>query len=179
MNKKKILIIVIAIFCLFLIIGVVTILKVNSKSENIKLELNYKSLVGVTVDSDIILVINQKDIVSNIIYLNDTSVLDLANQKIEGKDISTAIELIVDKLKNQGEFDNGDILYLTKYDNVSFSKVMEEFNKEFVVYGISNKIIEKDGNLDTKLNQLDLETNDDVNKKLKILDEYSKKLLRK
>lgn len=178
MKKKLVLGTVIAIFIVAILIGIITVLSINTKSKNIKLDTNYKSIIGIKVNSEVILVINQKDKVSNILYLNEESAKTLANQKIEGKDIPTAIELIVDKLKNSNEFNNGEELELTKYeDNSLYATVLQELNKEFVVYGVDNKIIEKNNTIQSKLNELNMTTKNDIKEDLISLDDYSKNLL--
>lgn len=180
MKKKLVLGTVIAILIVAILVGIITVLSINTKSKNIKLDTNYKAIIGIKVNSEALLVINQKDKVSNILYINEESVKTLANQKIEGKDIPTAIELIVDKLKNSNEFNNGSELELTKYeDNSIYSTVLQELNKEFVVYGVDNKIIEKDSTIQEKLNELNITTKGDIKEDLISLDNYSKKLLSK
>lgn len=180
MKKKLVLGTVIAILIVAILVGIITVLSINTKSKNIKLDTNYKAIIGIKVNTEVILVINQKDKVSNIIYLNEESVKTLANQKIEGKDIPTTIELIVDKLKNSNEFNNGSELELTKYeDNSLYTTVLQELNKEFVVYGVDNKIIENSNDIQTKLNELNITTKDDIKENLISLDNYSKKLLSK
>ena len=175
MDNKKMLGIIIGIISVIVIVFVVVILKGSTKSIDIKLNEDYKSLVGITVNSDIILVIDNKNRVSNILYLNEKSVKVFANQKIEGKDYTKAIELIVDKLKNNNEFNNGEELIITKYDeNTIYSNILTEINKEFVIYGVDNKIEELSSTLESKITSLNItdSTND-----IKTLYNYSKKLL--
>ena len=180
MKKKILLGSLIGIIVVAVIVVIVMIFSVNTKSVDIKLDTNYKALIGIKVNSEVILVINQDDKVSNILYLNDESVTSLANQKIEGKDIPASIELVIDKLKNNGEFNNGEKLILTKYeDNGVYSNLLQEINKEFVVYGIDNKIQENTGNITNKLNELNITTETLTKDNLIKLDEYSKKLLSK
>lgn len=178
MNKKLLLGSLIAVVVVVIIVAIITILSINTKSKNIKLDTNYKAIIGVQVNSDVILVINQEDKISNILYLNKKSVSSLANQKIEGKDILTAIELIVDKLKNSNEFNNGEELELIKYeDNSIYSSVVQEFNKQFVVYGVNNDLVEKTANISDKLKELDIKTNNNSKEDLISLYQYSKALL--
>lgn len=181
MNKDKKLLMgtIIGILVFILIVIIVVIMSFNTKSKNVKLTTNYKSLIGVKVESDIILVINQKDKVSNILFLNSKSVSTLANQKIEGKSIDQAIELIVDKLKNKEEFNHSSSLSLIRYDNNSiYSKVLEQFNKQFVIYGIDKSVVEETSYIGLKIDELELErTNNDLDN-LKLLYNYSKKNLK-
>ncbi len=157
MNKKNLLGIVIGLVAVAIIVIVVMLFMKTTKSIDIKLNENYKSVVGIKVNSDIILVIDNNDKVSNILYLNEESTKSLANQKIEGKQLEKAIELIIDKLKNNNEFNNGEVLVLTKYDNNQvYSKVLENLNKESVIYGIDNKILEETSTLNDKLLSLNL-----------------------
>ena len=179
MNKKKLEMILISIVMVISIIIVVVILSMNSKSYDIKFDSNYKAYVGIKVNSDIILVINNKNKIANILFLNKDAVDTLANQKIEGKDIDTAIELIVDKLKNKGEFNNGENLYLTSYvNNNIYSSILSNLNKNFVIYGIDNKLIEQTSNLSIKLDELNLRSENDELSNLKELYNCSKKLLK-
>ncbi len=180
MKKNLIVSSIISIIIIFLIIIGIYFLTTNNKSKNIKLDSNYKALIGLRMNSDIILVINQKDKVSNILYLNKTSASTLANQKIEGKDLALAVELIVDKLKNKNEFDNGEELYITRYSQDKiYATFIEELNKEFVIYGIDNKLVEQTDDLSTKLNQLKLKTTDSTITNIETLYQYSKKILTK
>ena len=180
MNKKVLLGSIIGIVVVAIIVVIVAVFSVSTKSIDIKLDTNYKALIGVKVNSEVILVVNQKDKVSNIIYLNDESITSLANQKIEGKDIPTAIELVIDKLKNNNEFNNGEELIVTKYeDNGIYSSLIQELNKECVVYGIDNKMVETTGNIADKLNELNIVTGTNTKENIIKLDEYSKELLSK
>ena len=180
MNKKVKIGLLIGILIVIFIVGIVMLLAINTKSIDVKLDKNYKALIGIEVNSKIILVINQKDKVSNIIYLNDESVNSLANQRIEGKDIPTAIELIIDKLKNNNEFNHKEDLNIIKYeDNGIYSNIIQELNKQFVIYGIDSKINEKNLNINDKLNELDIETGINTKENLVKLDEYSKNNLSK
>lgn len=177
MEDKKVIGAIIGVLSLVAIIVIVLLLKGNSKSIDIELNTNYKSLVGIKVESDVILVIDDKDNVSNILYLNDKSVTSLSNQKIEGKTLEKAIRLVIDKLKNNNEFNNGDDLIITRYDNNSvYSKVLTELNKEFVIYGVDNKILEENSSIDSKISELNIkDSTNDIN----TLYEYSKSLLKK
>lgn len=176
MDKKKSLGIIIAVCILLFIILIVILFRNNAKSIDIKLSSNYKSVIGIKVDSDILIVIDNKNRVSNILFLNDKSTLVLANQRIEGKPLSKAIELIVDKLKNGNEFNNGDDLLLTRYDNNSiYSNVLEELNKEFVIYGVDNKIIELDSTIIDKKQELNIS---DLSNDIESLYEFSIKKLK-
>lgn len=181
MNKNKNILIgtIIGILVFILIVIIVVIISFNTKSKNIKLTTNYKSLIGVKVESDIILVINQKDKVSNILFLNSKSVSTLANQKIEGKNIDKAVELIVDKLKNKEEFNHSSSLSLIRYDNDSiYNKVLEQLNKQFVIYGVDKSIVEETSTIGIKIDELKLnKTNNDLDN-LKLLYNYSKKNLK-
>lgn len=180
MKKQLVLGTVIAIFIVAVLVGIITVLSINTKSKNIKLDTNYKAIIGMKVNSEVILVINQKKKISNILYLNEESVKTLANQKIEGKDIPTVIELIVDKLKNSNEFNSGEEIELIKYeDNSIYSTVLQELNKEFVVYGVDNKLLEKNSTIQEKLTELNITTKDNIKEDLISLDNYSKKLLSK
>lgn len=176
MEDKKVIGAIVGVLSLVAIIVIVLLLKGNSKSIDIELNTNYKSLVGIKVESDVILVIDDKDNVSNILYLNDESVTSLSNQKIEGKTLEKAIRLVIDKLKNNNEFNNGDDLIITRYDDNSvYSKVLTELNKEFVIYGVDNKILEENSSIDSKISELNIkDSTNDIN----TLYEYSKKLLK-
>ncbi|MDO5003127.1 MAG: hypothetical protein Q4E39_02730 [bacterium] len=181
MNKDKKLLMgtIIGILVFILIVIVVVIMSFNTKSKNVKLTTNYKALIGVKLESDIILVINQKDKVSNILFLNSKSVSTLANQKIEGKSYDKAIELIVDKLKNKEEFNHSSNLYLIKYDNDSiYNKVLEQFNKQFVIYGVDKSIVEQTSSINFKLDELKISKTDNNIDNLKSLYDYSKKNLK-
>lgn len=176
MDKKKSLGIIIGICILLFIILIVILFRNNGKSIDIKLSDNYKSIIGIKVDSDVLIVIDNKNIVSNILFLNDKSTLSLANQRIEGKPLSKAIELIVDKLKNNNEFDNGGELFLTRYnDNSIYSTVLSELNKEFVIYGVDNKIVELNSTLDIKKKELNIS---DSSTDIKSLYEFSLKKIK-
>ena len=126
------------------------------------------------------LLIDNNDKVSNILYLNDEAVSSLANKKIEGKDYKKAIELIIDKMKNNNEFNNGDEFTVYKYeDSFTYSEIITELNKEFVIYGVDNKLNEKTNSLGNKLNELKINSTADSKKDLENLYNYSKELLTK
>lgn len=171
---------IIGIVLILIIIIVVIFFQSNVKSKNVKFDSNYKSYIEIKLDSDIILMISQKDTVSNILYLNEESVDTLANQKIEGKKINQAIELIVDKLKNNNEFDNTEEINLIKYKNDStYTDIVTFLNKEFVIYGINNKLVENEGNLEEKVISINKEIKSSEKDNLHVLYEYSKELLKK
>lgn len=177
--KKKIILTFIIILITGIIIGISTLISNNNKSKNIELNINYKALIGIKVKSDIIIVINEKNKVSNILYLNEDSTKSIANQKIERKELTKAIELIIDRLKNNNEFNNNEILYLTNYgDNSIYETILEEVNKQFVVYGINNQIKEESSTISFKINELKLENSSKELENIKQLDKYSKKLLK-
>lgn len=179
-NKKLVMGTIIGILVLIVIIAIVVVMVFNTKSKNIKLDTNYKSLIGVKVESDIILVINQEDKVSNILFLNSKSISTLANKKIEGKPYDKAIELIVDKLKNAEEFNHSNSLYLIKYDDGgNYSKVLEQFNKQFVIYGVDKSVVEQTSTINLKLDELKLDKTNNVPDNLKLLYEFSKNNLEK
>lgn len=178
MEDKKVFGIIIGIVSIFAIIITIILLKGNSKSINIKLNENYKSAVGITVESDIILLIDDKNNISNILYLNEKSVKTFANQGIEGKDLDKGIELIVDKLKNNSEFNPSNELVLTQYDYKDksiYNNVSTLLNKEFVIYGVDNKITPVASTFKEKIINLNL---DSSSNEVKTLYEYSKKLLK-
>ncbi len=176
MENKKVIGVIIGALSVVVIVLVVMMLKGNNKSVNIELNTNYKSLIGIKTKSDIILVIDDKDNVSNILYLNDQSAKTFANQKIEGKNLEKAIELVVDKLKNNDEFNDASKLVITRYDdNDIYIKVLSELNKEFVIYGVDNKIVEESSTLDSKIMELKIS---DSSFGIDKLYEYSKKILK-
>lgn len=180
MNKNKKLVIgtIVGVLVLIVLIAIIVIMVLNTKSKNIKLNTNYKSLIGVKVESEVVLVINQKDKVSNILFLNKKSVSTLANKKIEGKSYDKAIELIVDKLKNSEEFNHSNSLYLVKYDDGgNYSKVLEQFNKQFVIYGVDKSVVEQTSSINFKLDELKINKTDNNVDNLKSLYDYSKKNL--
>lgn len=180
MNKKVVFCIITSVVLIGIIVGVVFFLSMNSKSENIKFNSNYKYYVEFKVKSDIMLLIDNNDKVSNVLYLNDEAVTSLANKKIEGKDYKKAIELIVDKMKNNNEFNNGDEFVVYKYkDDFTYSEIITELNKEFIIYGVDNKLNEKTNSLENKLKELKINSTSDSLKNLEDLYNYSMELLTK
>ena len=113
-------------------------------------------------------------------FLNSKSVSTLANKKIEGKPYDKAIELIVDKLKNAEEFNHSNSLYLIKYDDGgNYSKVLEQFNKQFVIYGVDKSVVEQTSTINLKLDELKLDKTNNVPDNLKLLYDFSKNNLEK
>lgn len=178
MEDKKVFGIIIGILTVIAIIVMIVFLKGNSKSIDIKLNENYKSVVGITVESDIILLVDDKNNISNILYLNEKSVKTFANQGLEGKNLDKGIELIVDKLKNNNEFNPSNELILTQYDyndKSIYNNISTLLNKEFVIYGVDNKIVTVTSTLKEKITNLNISNSND---EIKSLYEYSKKLLK-
>ena len=107
MKNKKIMILVGAIVVLaIVIIGFIikTVLE-NGKSINIELDQkNFLGAVEIKSDADFILLINENEKVSNIIFLNEESVILLSDKRIEGRSIEQAIKKIVDIMKNNNSF---------------------------------------------------------------------------
>ena len=139
MKNKKIMILVGAIVVLaIVIIGFIikTVLE-NGKSINIELDQkNFLGAVEIKSDADFILLINENEKVSNIIFLNEESVSLLSDKRIEGRSIEQAIKKIVDIMKNNNSFEKSNELLLVDYENSSlYTTVKNELNKELVVYG--------------------------------------------
>ena len=183
MKNKNILIVVISVIVLIFLILMIMLGKnlMNSrKSINIKLNKDsYLALVEVISNSNFIMVINKDNKVSNLLFLNDES-LNLSNKNIEGKTIEEAVKLIVDHLKNNDEFSSDSEFKLVNYDSSSiYSKVLEEFNKEFVIYGVDKNIIENTEILSSKVTSLNLEVKDNELDNIETLYNYSKSILEK
>lgn len=131
---------------------------------------HYQTAVEVNSNAEFILLFNKKNKVSNIIYLNDQSVESLYHKKIEGKSIEEAMKLVVENLKNNDIFTDDKNVILINYGNSEiFSKVEEELNKEFVIYGINKQITTDKTTLKDKLSDLDLEIKEEQEKNLKAL----------
>lgn len=183
--KKKI--IIISIVIIMFLIGTVIAGKIMFKdimlelSGNVGLDTeNYLTAVEVNSSAEFILLFNKENKVSNIIYLNDDSVKSLYKKKIEGKTIEEAVQLIVENLKNNDIFNDNKNVIITDYGNPSlFSKVSEEINKEFVIYGINKIVTNNKTTLETKLSELNLDAKKNKEKDLKTLYYYSLDIINK
>ncbi len=176
MKKKIIIISIIVIFIIISLVGYFTFNTIyKDLSDNIKLDTdNYLTSVEVKSNANFILLINKKEKVSNIIFLDENSVKSLYKKKIEGNSIEEAIRLIVDNLKSNNIIDTNSNFQLIDYGNSNiFSKVKEEFNKEFVIYGIEKDI--SSGTTTIKDKMLELGQDDRNNEKdnLSSLYDYS------
>lgn len=183
MKNKNILIIVISVIVLIILMLMIILgknLMSNRKSINIKLDTdNYLATTEVISKSNFILIINKDNKVSNIVFLNNES-LNLSNKNIEGKTIEEAVKLIVDHLKNNDEFNDNSEFKLINYNNSSiYSNILEEFNKEFVIYGVDKNIKESSETLSSKITSLNLEVKDNELDNVETLYNYSKNLLEK
>lgn len=183
MKNKKIMILVGAIVVLaIVIIGFITktVLE-NGKSINIELDQkNFLGAVEIKSDADFILLINENEKVSNIIFLNEESVSLLSDKRIEGRSIEQAIKKIVDIMKNNNSFEKSNELLLVDYENSSlYTTVKNELNKELVVYGVDKQIAESSNNLQKKLEELNIKKQSNDESSLEQLYYYSQELLQK
>lgn len=181
MKNKKIGIILILIFFIIILGIFVKNILGNGKSSEIPLdENNFLGAVEVKASPNFILLINKKEKVSNIIFLNEESVDLFSNQRIEGKSIADATEKIVDIMKNENSFEKDSEFILIDYENSEvFSTVKEEFNKQLVVYGVDNNITTTASNFQMRLNELNIAEQSNEKSNLEQLYDYSKKLLQK
>lgn len=189
MNEMKKRTKVIGFICIgfILVIGFITSFYFLFK--NIMLELgdhvkldteNYLTAVEVDSSANFILLINKKHKISNIIYLNEISVEGLYHKKIEGKKIEKAIPSIVENLKNAEVFDEDKNIILIDYGNQEvFSRVVEEFNKQLVIYGVNKEITTDSNTLQNKLIHLNLEFKNNKEKDLKSLYYHSLDIISK
>lgn len=179
MNKKQKIILIIAIIVIFVVsitVGGYFVLKkaMLKLSDNISLDTdNYLTAVEVNSDVSFILLINNQQKISNIIYLNDKSVEGLYKKGIENNSYTKGIPLIIENLKNSNYFQENVILIDYGNEGV-FSKIKEEFNKQFVIYGINKQITSDTTTLNNKVQSLGLttETSNQINN-LKFLYSYS------
>ena len=183
MKNKKIMILVGAIVVLaIVIIGFIikTVLE-NGKSINIELDQkNFLGAVEIKSDADFILLINENEKVSNIIFLNEESVILLSDKRIEGRSIEQAIKKIVDIMKNNNSFEKSNELLLVDYENSSlYTTDKNELNKELVVYGVDKQITESSNNLQKKLEELNIKKQSNDESSLEQLYYYSQELLQK
>ncbi|MCI8347212.1 MAG: hypothetical protein HFJ12_04620 [Bacilli bacterium] len=180
---------IIVFICMGFIIVIGIILSFYFLFKNIMLELgdhveldteNYLTAIEVEGTANFILLVNKNYKISNIIYLNKKSVESLYHKKIEGKKIEKAIPSIVENLKNSKVFDDDQSIILIDYGNQGiFSKVEEEFNKQFVIYGISKEITTDLNTIQNKLDQLNLEFNNNQEKDLQSLYYHSLDIISK
>lgn len=181
MKKKGLIIggIVVGIIVIIALVFLVKTIISNSKSINIKLDKdNYLTSVGVDSKAKFILVINKKEKISNVLFLNKESVDFLANKKIEGKDFASASKIIVDSLKNNNDFEKDVDFNLVDYGNSSiYQNVKEELNKELVIYGVDKEIVDKNDTLSSKILELNLEDKGTDITNLEELYNYSIKML--
>lgn len=156
------------------IIAVVLFCQLGNKEKELEEE-KYLTSVEIKSTSNFILLIDKDENISNVIFLNHSAINRLNPRKIEGKSIEKSIESIVDQLKNNQEWKKDEEIKLVNYGHIDiFNKIKEEFNKEFVIYGINNKITDEEGNLDSKIKQINPNTNNASN--LKVLYDYSNQL---
>lgn len=180
MKKKIIIILIIVSIVSLLAMGYIYYnIVLSNLNGNIKLDTeNYLTSVEVKSKSHFIIFINKNNKISNIIFLNGYSIKSLYKQNIEGKDISKGIELIVDKLKNNNEFNNNDTFQLIDYGNSTiYNEIKTEFNKEFVIYGVNKNILDGESSLNEKLISLNYDISNNQNDNLKTLYNHSLNLI--
>lgn len=174
-NNKKIIIGLILGILLIASVAVVIIFSNKTKSKNIELETKYKSIIGIKVKSEVILIVDYNNKVSNILFMNNESVKTLANKKIEGKSIEKATELIIDKLKNNNEFKDNHLNLIKYEDNGIHVNFLKELNKQFVIYGIDKNIVEQTSTINIKLDELNIKESNIKMNNLKSIYKYSLK----
>ncbi len=172
-SKRNIILISIIFFIILItILGILFYKMVlNEITDNVKLEPD-KYLTAVEIDSksNFILYIDKDNKISNIIFLNGYSIESLYKQRIEGKSIQKAVELIVNKLSNNNEFDSSKEFKLIDYGNINiYTEIKNEFNKQFVIYGINKEIISDNNTLKEKLKSLNSDFFDNDEKNIKKL----------
>ena len=180
MKKKIIIILIIVSIVSLLAMGYIYYnIVLSNLNGNIKLDTeNYLTSVEVKSKSHFIIFINKNNKISNIIFLNGYSIKSLYKQNIEGKDISKGIELIVDKLKNNNEFNDNDTFQLIDYGNSTiYNEIKTEFNKEFVIYGVNKNILDGESSLNEKLIRLNYDISNNQNDNLKTLYNHSLNLI--
>lgn len=172
MNKKFVLITLIGISLMFTVVGC-------TKSKNREIDIsNYKSMVEVSLSSgpDFIIVIDKKDKISNIKFLNKDSLV-LNDIDIMDKSLSDGILTFMEKLWNDNYFDNEVSIKLICYDDKDISDLIyQELNKSLVILGIKGNILRENSSFDELSKKLDIDYNDDKTF-LKYLGEYSRKII--
>lgn len=181
MKNKKTRILLVFICIVVIVLGVI-VKGILGGKKSINMPLNEAEVLGaveIKASPNFILLINKKERVSNIIFLNEESVNLLSNQGIEGKTIEAVVEKIVDMMKNKDSFFKTSEFVLVHYDNTKiFSIIKEEMNKQFVVYGIEKEVITTHTSFEEKLESLNIKK--DVTKSsLTQLYNYSQQLLKK
>ncbi len=146
-------------------------------SSNISLdEKNYKGSIELSGDVNIIFVINKDNKVSNIIFLDKSSINSLANKKIEGKNISDAMYDVINLL-NENNLLTKNII-LTNYQNNDCLNLIEEnINKNLIIFGSHRTVSENSKTLKEKVESLNLESKDKDLDNVKVLYNYGRDLL--
>lgn len=180
--KNKNMIIVGCILLVVFIIGGLILLKnalLGSKSIDIKLDTNYQDIIYISDNAKFLMVINDNK-VSNLLFLNKESKDSLANKKIEKKNLDESIELIVDHLKNNNLLnDTNDIEIKSLKQSNFYSDIVNYYNKDLVIYGVSKKVMEGSFTLDTVIDEFHLKPKENELENLKELEKLSKSLLEK
>ncbi len=179
--KYKILLIVICVV-IFLVVGVVFFFLEKDRlfsslgSSNVELDYdNYKGIVEYSSDVNFMLVINNSNKVSNIIFLDKLSISTLADKKIEGMSIDKAVYKIIELL-NEDKLFSKNIILTSYQDNDSIDLVYNEVNKNLVIFGSAAKVNKNSEDLSSRVNELKL-NGGSRKENLKALYDYSKLLL--
>lgn len=186
MRKKKKIVIILLTMLIIIVISIFGLYKTVDKyatklGGNNSLDTkNYNTAVEIDCGANFILLFNKKSEITNILYLNSSSVSTLYNKNIENTNIEEAIKFIVESLNNENFFNNINEITLINYGNLSiFDNTVEEFNKNLGIYGISKKLVTTSKTLEDKISELNLTYKNNTEKDLKSLYYYSLDIINK
>lgn len=185
--ENKTTIIITCVVALIFIIGIVvlfgkgkiSILSNNKMSSTADFNRQtYKGIVEYSGDINFFFIVDNRNRVSNILFLGDDSIKILANKKIEGKNVEDATYDVIDLLNGKKLLSKN--IVLTSYqDNDSVTLIEKGLNRSLVVFGSGIQISRDSRLFADRIRELGVATNGNGNEidAIKSLYDYSQILL--
>lgn len=127
-------------------------------SSDIRITEKYKTMTEFYISNgpNFILVIDQNNKVSNILFLNKESIC-LYNKNIEKSNINQAISKIIQIINNDNYFNSINNITLFDYgDELVYNDIKEQTNKNIELYEISTAIIDNKTTIEEKADSLNI-----------------------
>lgn len=136
----------------------------------------YKGIVEYSGDVNFMFIVNNKDKVTNLVFLDKKALDVLKDKNIEGSNIESAVYDIVKILNEQNLFTKNIIL--TAYQNNDVLSLIEaQINKNLIVFGSNVQVSSQTSTLNEKLNILGLEAKGTDIENVEVLYKQSKNRL--
>ena len=146
----------------------------SAKLINVK---EYNNMYEFNIDNknNFILVLNKKNIIYHIFFLDNNSVV-LYDKGIENKELKESIKIVIEELIKNNYIKTNSKIEITRYNDEYYENFKKVLINNLNKYNINNNIIEKTSNLDNIKQRLNLNGNSE-NILLREIDFYSKEVL--